>query len=267
MLTTEQIQFYETNGYLVAGDIFTPGELDRMEAAYDDILKQRQSKGADVGALWGGNWQKKYPEQKQLLHTHDLQAYSSEWSRVLLHDRFTESIADLMGPNVQLHHTKMFLKPPRFGGAFPMHQDYHYFPHEKDSMMAVVIHLSDSTEEMGCIRVVPGSHKLGVLETFEAKYLNPEEYPAEEATPAVASRGDVLFFSYLTIHGSGMNTSDNIRKTVLIQVRDPADPPLQDVHRSHSQGLMMRGIHPLGNNGTAEATLDDPKREEVKPKV
>jgi hypothetical protein len=51
-----------------------------------------------------------------------------------------------------------------------------------------------------------------------------------------------------------------------VQVRDPADPPLKDVHRSHSQGLMMRGINPLGKDGTAEATLEDREREKVKPK-
>ena len=88
-------------------------------------------------------------------------------------------------------------------------------------------------------------------------YLNPEEYPIEKATPCIAERGDVLFFSYLTIHGSGQNVSDNLRKTVLFQVRDPSDPPLKNVHLSHSHGLIMRGVDPLAQCATAKDTLED----------
>jgi ectoine hydroxylase-related dioxygenase (phytanoyl-CoA dioxygenase family) len=54
----------------------------------------------------------------------------------------------------------------------------------------------------------------------------------------------VLFFNYLTIHGSGPNRSDRTRKTVLVQARDPLDEPTEDVHRSNAQGMMLRGINP-----------------------
>ena len=40
------------------------------------------------------------------------------FARVLVHDRFTETVADLIGPNVQLHHVKMHLKPPEVGAPF-----------------------------------------------------------------------------------------------------------------------------------------------------
>jgi ectoine hydroxylase-related dioxygenase (phytanoyl-CoA dioxygenase family) len=182
----------------------------------------------------------------------------------LVHDRFTEALADCMGtPNVQLHHTKLFQKPPEKGAAFPMHQDKPYFPHERDTMMAGVIHLSDATPEMGCLRVYPGSHKQGLLdlamdEEGKAKglYLDPEKYPIEEATLVPAERGDVFFFHYLTIHGSAINTSQRVRKTVLVQVRDPLDRPTVDTHRSHAQGMMLRGIDPLVTRHTAESALD-----------
>ncbi len=258
MLTPDQISFYHDNSYLLTDGIFAAEELDELEREFDGIIERRLAQQGQIEALWGGDWQKKYPNQQPLLHTHDLQAYSAAWTKILVHNRFTEVISDLMGcPNVQLHHTKMFLKPTESGGGFPMHQDYHYFPHENDTMMAAVVHLSDSTEEMGCLRVVPGSHKLGPLEPFEHLYLNPEEYPIEKATPCIAERGDVLFFSYLTIHGSGQNVSDNLRKTVLFQVRDPSDPPLKNVHLSHSQGLIMRGVDPLAQCATAKDTLED----------
>lgn len=167
-------------------------------------------------------------------------------------------MADCLGsPNVQLHHTKLFQKPPERGSAFPMHQDAPYFPHEKHTMMAGIIHLSDADEEMGCVRVYPGSHKRGLLQHIENKshYLDPNEWPIDKATPCPAQRGDVLFFNYLTVHGSGVNASPRTRKTVLVQVRDPDDRPTMDIHRSHAQGLMLRGVNPLSLGHTVAGTL------------
>jgi hypothetical protein len=71
-----------------------------------------------------------------------------------------------------------------------------------------------------------------------------EQYPVAEATPLPARAGDVLLFTYLTIHGSGLNTSSEARTTLLIQIRDPTDHPLFLTHLSRGQGMMLRGIDP-----------------------
>ena len=52
----------------------------------------------------------------------------------------------------------------------------------------------------------------------------------------------MLFFSYLTVHGSGINVSNEARTTLLVQMRDPSDPPTKLVHVSRGQGMMLRGI-------------------------
>jgi ectoine hydroxylase-related dioxygenase (phytanoyl-CoA dioxygenase family) len=72
-----------------------------------------------------------------------------------------------------------------------------------------------------------------------------DEYPVEDALPLPAKAGDVLFFSYLTIHGSGVNQSSEARTTLLVQMRDPDDNPTIDTHKSHGQGMMLRGVAPL----------------------
>jgi hypothetical protein len=59
-----------------------------------------------------------------------------------------------------------------------------------------------------------------------------------------AKAGDVLFFTYLTIHGSGVNTSSDARTTLLVQMRDPTDRPIDLVHLSRGQGMMLRGFDP-----------------------
>ena len=194
----------------------------------------------------------------EILHTHDVQLYSAAWARVLTHDKFTAALAAVTGPNVQLHHTKAFIKPPEKGSAFPMHQDHPYFPHENNTMAAAIIHLTEATQEMGCFCVYPGTHKLGVLQTVHerALYLDPKLYPIDKSTPLVAQRGDVVIFNYLLVHGSDINRSSRPRKTVLVQFRDPTDKPTKDTHRSHAQGMMLRGVDPLLTQATAAGALD-----------
>src|SRR5690606_15669424 len=133
-LTPQQVDFYRDNGYVLVSGIFTAEELDRLEQAFDGIIERRLSRRAQLDATWGGEkWRQRYGAGNTLiLHTHDLQAYDAQWSRVLVHDRLTLAFAQLVGsPNVQLHHTKLFQKPPEKGSPFPMHQDAPYFSHER----------------------------------------------------------------------------------------------------------------------------------------
>lgn len=67
-------------------------------------------------------------------------------------------------------------------------------------------------------------------------------YPIEDALALPARAGDVVFFNYLLIHGSGPNLSDEARTTLLVQMRDPEDKPLIDRHQSRGQGMMLAGI-------------------------
>ncbi len=59
-----------------------------------------------------------------------------------------------------------------------------------------------------------------------------------------AKAGDVVVFNYLTIHGSGVNTTHEARTTLLVQMRDPTDHPTVATHLSRGQGMMLRGIDP-----------------------
>ncbi len=248
MLTPEQLAFYQDNGY-----ILVKGLLTREEAA---VLRQechaladRLSALRNIDATWASAREAvAEAKQTQILHSHDVQFYSAAFSRLIVDERLTAVASDVIGsPNVQLHHTKMFIKPPEKGSPFPMHQDHPFFPHERHSMIAAICHFDDAPIEKGCVRVVPGSHKQGPLEHLESGswHLPLEQYPIESAVPCPAEAGDVLFFSYLTVHGSGINVSSEARTTVLIQMRDPADLPSVQTHLSRGQGMILRGIDPL----------------------
>ncbi|MGI4792188.1 MAG: phytanoyl-CoA dioxygenase family protein [Janthinobacterium lividum] len=245
MLTDEQKQFYADNGYVLVPGLLTPEEAAFYRREAHD-LSQRLSAIRDTNAAWGSADTVAMGKKTSLLHCHDVQFQSAAFTRLLVNEKLTAVAADIIGPNVQLHHTKMFIKPPEKGAPFPMHQDSPFFPHENHSMIAAIVHFDDAPVERGCVRVVPGSHKRGMLphNSEGSWHLSPEEYPVSEAVPIEAKAGDALFFSYLTIHGSGINESDEARTTVLIQMRDPADPPSFRTHESPGQGMMLAGIDP-----------------------
>jgi ectoine hydroxylase-related dioxygenase (phytanoyl-CoA dioxygenase family) len=252
-LCAAEIEFYQENGYVLAKGVFSTEEAAHFRQETHDLAQRLAA--ANVGDLRNEGWgagAKVTDLPRELLHCHNVQYHSASFSRLICDPRLTDRAADIIGPNIQLHHTKMFIKPPEKGAPFPMHQDYLYFPFDHHSMIAAVIHFDAATIEKGCVRVVPGSYKLGVLEHLHdgGHHLPPEDYPVAEATVCPAEPGDVLFFSYLTIHGSGLNTSAEARTTLLVQMRDPADRPTKASHLSRGQGMLLRGIDPTVDAST-----------------
>ena len=89
-------------------------------------------------------------------------AHHQAFNDLIFHPRILDAVETLIGPNIQLHHTKLNLKPPASGQArFEWHQDYPFFPHTNYDLVAVAVHIDEATEENGCLRVIPGIHKLG----------------------------------------------------------------------------------------------------------
>ncbi|MCC7264827.1 MAG: phytanoyl-CoA dioxygenase family protein [Candidatus Latescibacteria bacterium] len=214
--------FFSDNGYYLAKQVYDPAEVAELEADFDRIVGQLLGSGERVNARWGSPLTKGIEaDDSVILHTHNVQSFSAVWLRALQQERFLAVAQAILGPDVILHHTKLFQKPPEKGAAFPMHQDWQYFPTVKDSMIAGIIHVSAATDQMGCVRVYPGSHHLGRLQGTMGGGQNAQiaaQYPLDGAQVMEAEPGDVFFFHYFTLHGSMPNTSTRMRKTVLAQL-------------------------------------------------
>lgn len=236
-LTPDQLARYHALGYVHVSGLLSLDEAAALRAEVHVIADRQGSNDATWDSVRGTG--------TQITHCHDVQFRSAAFTRLLVDERVTGIAQSIIGPNVQLHHTKMFIKPPEKGSPFPMHQDFPYFPHRDHSMIAVIFHFDDAPDEKGCLRVYPGSHKLGPLPSVGTDHHLPEDrFPLDGATPIPAKAGDAIFFSYLLAHGSGLNVSDEPRTTLLVQLRDPADVPLQERHGSRGQGMMLAGIDP-----------------------
>src|SRR5690348_2662306 len=112
MLTAEQIAFYRDNGYLLV-----QGLLSREEAAMlreeCHQLAARLAELYNTEATWASARELgDMAKETSLTHCHDVQFQSAAFSRLIVDDRLTSAAAALIGSeNVQLHHTKMFIKP------------------------------------------------------------------------------------------------------------------------------------------------------------
>jgi ectoine hydroxylase-related dioxygenase (phytanoyl-CoA dioxygenase family) len=242
--TTAAIQeSFTENGYYLARGVYSPEELREMERDFDRIVEQLVASGEQINARWGG------PEMERIggpgtevLHTHNVQQFSAVWLRAFLQPRFLAAAEAILGPDIILHHSKLFQKPPEKGSPFPMHQDWTYFPTHKDSMMAGIIHVSRATDEMGCVRVYPGSHRLGRITGTSGQRESEvlEKYPLERATILEAEPGDVVFFHYFTLHGSRPNTSTQTRKTVLVQLY-AGDDRVEEGNMHTDERLVLQG--------------------------
>lgn len=237
--------FFQENGYYLAKGLFSKSEIAVLERDFDKIVEQLRLSGDKIDATWQGaaiNTIKS--DNNVIIHTHNVQQYSSTWLGAFLHKKFLNITSIILGENIILHHSKLFQKPKGKGSPFPMHQDWSYFPTEKDSMIAAVIHISDANDEMGCFRVHPKSHKLGRLadSSGQGKTISKilKKYPIEKAKIVEAKAGDVLFFHYFTLHGSMPNHSDQTRKTVLLQMYS-GDDKIEKGNNHPNENLTLKG--------------------------
>ena len=236
---------FDRDGYYLAQGVYSEEALRQMEEAFDRIVAQLQCSGENVNARWHSESMDELDGgASTVIHTHNVHRYSARWLRALQDDTFLAVAQTILGPDIVLHHSKLFQKPPRAGAPFPVHQDWSYFPTQKDSMVAATIFLTDADESMGGMRVYPGSHKLGRMESSTGLQVSDalKPYPLTQATPVNAQRGDVLFFSYFTLHGSLPNTSARVRKTVLVQMYGGDDYVLENKEFDHvDEQLVLAG--------------------------
>ena len=232
------------------GIIWLKGFLIKRKLKFLKIILIKSSNqiiqsGENIDGTWEGNKIKKIADSRdQILHTHNVHQYSGQWLRAMLHPKFLEVATAILGEDVVLHHSKLFQKPAEKGSPFPIHQDWSYFPTQQDSMIAGMIHVTDATDKMGCLRVYAGSHKLGrQIGTNGQVETNSdilEKYPIQKAKIIEASAGDVLFFHYFTLHGSMPNRSDRTRKTVLVQMHAGEDKIEEDVDHPY-EAIVLNG--------------------------
>ncbi|MBS05363.1 MAG: phytanoyl-CoA dioxygenase [Gammaproteobacteria bacterium] len=251
-LSPEQVQFFADHGYLHLKGVFSPTETDRLAEELDWQI----GTWANASPGWSGGWRQVYmdPETEKaskLVALHDLHRYSRAWCDAVCHPPLAGAVADLIGPNVELHHTTLHAKPPQTGHPFPMHQDWAFYKHVGQRFVDCLVHLDDTNDTNGCIRILDGSHRNGSLAHVESNpdgsactpHLPTDAWRLDDTVPVPASRGDVVIFHYHAVHGSRINQTDRVRRMVRIGYRDPENVQFAGQSKGRP-GLMVWGRRP-----------------------
>jgi ectoine hydroxylase-related dioxygenase (phytanoyl-CoA dioxygenase family) len=249
MLLEDQVASYEEKGFLHVPEVFSKDEIEAMDQDHQYLT----SKWASTDMGWTGDWRKAYMDEKtekvsKLTALHDLHFYSAAWMKAVTHPKLVKVISDLLGPEVELHHSTMHTKPPQTGHPFPMHQDNAFYEHSDGRYVDVLVHLDDTCHENGEIRFLSGSHKGGyckhITETPQGPctpHLPTDAYPLKDSTAVPARRGDVVLFNIFTVHGSYINTTDKARRLVRIGYKHPENRQ-QTGQSLNRPSLMVHGI-------------------------
>ena len=248
-LTVEQIDSFKENGFLRIEQVYSPDELERMSEELYYVMETF----ARWDAAWRGPWRKEYmtddeSEKAVMVAIHELQNYSSAWTRAVTKPKLADSIGTLIDTDaVELHHVTLHAKSPDTGAPFPMHQDLPFYPHVDGRYLDALVHLDDANEESGCLKFLKGSYKMGKLEHITGPETSPhlptDKFKLEDAVSVEAKAGDVIVFHLWTVHGSNLNHSGRWRRLVRLGFRDPRN--LQERGQGMGKpGLIVKGVRP-----------------------
>ena len=84
---------------------------------------------------------------RELLLLQGLHRYSQAWCDAACHEPLTGAVADLIEPNVEMHHTTPHAKPPETGHPFPMHHDWVFYKHVGARFVDCLVHLDDTNDD------------------------------------------------------------------------------------------------------------------------
>ena len=127
---------FNEQGYYVARGLFSQRAISNLQKEFDKIVNQMNASNENINARWGSELTRTIEDPKSMvLHTHNVQSYSQKMLNMVQNKRLLDVVESLIGPDIILHHTKLFLKPPKVGSAFPLHQDWSYFPTQSNSII------------------------------------------------------------------------------------------------------------------------------------
>jgi phytanoyl-CoA hydroxylase len=214
MITTQQKQFFDEQGYLICKELFSQDEIHQYLHHYMEMHHIERARAVE-GITNPGDPLVQFP---RLMMMHRKDALSLKW---LLDIRIAQTLTSLLGSEPYAVQTMMYFKPPQARGQ-ALHQDQYYLRVNPGTCIAAWMALDRCDEENGCLKVVPGSQNWPLLCTTKAdtqQSFTDVTVPIPQGTPVVPvilDPGDVLFFNGQVVHGSGPNFSkDRFRRSLI----------------------------------------------------
>ena len=205
-LTEEQLNHYKNKGYVSPVSALTSVEAKEIRDEIEKIEKDWP------GALEGIN--------RNYIHL-----TSPIFNKVCLNKNILDTVESIIGKNILICGTTLFIKNPNEKGFVSFHQDAKYIGLEPHNWVTVWVAVTDSNEKNGCMRMLPGSHKED-LKTHEQKFDENNlltrgqtitNVQLDRTDPIILKAGQVSLHHPKIVHGSGLNQSNDRRIGFVIQ--------------------------------------------------
>ena len=236
VLTADEIERYNRDGYLKGYQIFDPAEIDDLRGYFDRILEETLAAGGDSYSIISAHL--------KFGRVYDL----------VSHPKIVAYVQDILGEDAICWGSHFFCKMPHDGKKVAWHQDASFWPLTPSKTVTVWLAIDEATIENACMRFVSGSHHHGHLtyrmsEAGENNVLNQTVDDVDQFGTEIdveLAAGSVSLHNDLLLHGSEANDSDQRRCGLTLrycaaEVR--SDPAL----RWNQEGVIVSGSDPSGH--------------------
>ncbi len=206
MLSTDQISHYRSKGYISPISALTSSEAKEIREEIEKI-------------------EKKWPGALDGINRNYVHLISPILNKVCLNKNILDAVESIIGKNILICGTTLFIKEKNEKGFVSFHQDAKYIGLEPHNWVTVWLAVTDSNEKNGCMRMLPSSHKDN-LKYHEQKFdknnlltrgQTIKDISLNETDPIILKAGEISLHHPLVVHGSGLNQSDDRRIGFVIQ--------------------------------------------------
>lgn len=259
--------FYRENGFVVVEDCFSAGELDNLKA---ETLRICRGEGGEIKGLEPSvEGESDEDVLRRTLCIHFPYKVSEPMMEQVKHPSLVGVLQQVVGPDVKCMQQMLFIKASGKPGQ-AWHQDEDYIPTRDRSLTGCWLAMDDATVENGCLWVIPGSHKPGVL--WPMKYHHDKRfdcswesfdfpYRDEDAVPVEVTAGTMVVFNGYLLHRSLPNTATGGFRRALVNHYMSAqsllpwlwpDKPTGMALHDHRDIVMVCGKDPYAYQGTRD---------------
>ncbi len=205
-LTSDQLRQYEDEGYVAPIDVLSKEEANEVKEEIELI-------------------EKKWPDELEGLGRNYVHLISPVFDKICNNPKILDAVETLIGKNILICGTTLFIKNPNEKGFVSFHQDAKYIGLEPHNWVTAWVAITDANEENGCMRMWSGSHKNDLQyhnQKFDENNLltrgqTVENVPINETKPVILKAGQISLHHPKVVHGSGLNKSNDRRIGFVIQ--------------------------------------------------
>ncbi len=275
---TDWAQRYHRDGYAVLPGAFSRAEVDAVNAEALRLCRgdyATSSLTGEVAPERRAATDERAPDGltddellRRYLCLHFPHKGSALIAETMRHPALIAALTQVIGPDVKAMQSMLFLKAEGKPGQ-AWHQDELFIPTRDRSLTAVWVALDDARVDNGCLWVLPGSHRPGVLypdrEHDDPRFdcaVEAHDFPHtdEQAVPVEVDAGDVVVFNGYLLHRSLPNTRTRGLRRALVHHCMSAQSLLPWFHRpgvqigktDHRDVVLVAGRDPYAARGYEE---------------